>query len=395
MTGSCVSMLGSRITAIAYPLLALYLTNSPTVAGLVAFTATAPYIVVYMPAGALVDRWDPRRTLLVCESGRGAAIAIFTVTLAAGRLSVFQLVAAVLVEKTLEIFSTLADQRYIRSLVPPDQASSAQASVEVRAHTVMLAGRPIGGLLFSLAPILPFFADALSFAVSVSTIARLTSNRVVAARSVPVSWRPQLKQLENDISTGLKWMLRDRYARASMTLSAGATLIAQALIMIVLAEAHTSRLSSFTVGLVLAASGAGGVLGSVAASRLPRPPKASLILVQMLAWAGTFAVLAASGGRSLLCLAIVMAALSVTGALGNIEIGTYLVRNVDENMLARVTSIGRLMTFSAVGGGPVLGGGLIQWYGAQHAVRVLFMMTLALALLAMCSPAMRYREVLQ
>jgi MFS family permease len=392
MTGSYVSMFGSRITTIACPLLALYLTNSAVTAGFVAFAATAPSVLVYIPAGALVEHWEPRRTLLACESGRGVAITVIVVTLAAGELSVSLLVAAVIVEEILEVFSTLAEQRCVRSLVPPDQASSAQASIEARAHAVVLAGRPIGAFLFSLTPILPFLADALTFMVSVSTISRLKSKRVDSAQEASAPFTQQLARLRSDINDGLKWLLHDRYARVAMTLAAGTTLVGQALIMVFIAEAHMSGLSPGTMGLVLAASGGGGVLGSMVASRVPTPPKASLILFQMLAWAGAFAILIESNRPSFLRLALVMATLSLTGALGNIEIGTYLIQNVDENMLARATSIGRLMTFSAYAVGPALGGVLIQWHGVQNAVLSLFWITLALTLLTLCSPSMRYRE---
>src|SRR5229473_862040 len=81
MAGSFISMLGSRISTIACPLLALYLTSSPFDAGLVAFAATIPSVLVYIPAGALVDRWDPRHTMLTAEAGRGVAIAVVTATL--------------------------------------------------------------------------------------------------------------------------------------------------------------------------------------------------------------------------------------------------------------------------------------------------------------------------
>jgi MFS family permease len=389
LAGSYVSMFGSRITTIACPLLALYLTNSPAVAGLVAFAATAPSILVYIPAGALVDRWEPRRTMIICESGRGVAIAIITISLAVGRLSLLLLIGVVFTEEILEVFSTLAEQRYVRSLVPLDQAPSAQASIEARANAVVLAGRPVGAILFSIAHILPFLTDALSFVASVSTITRITSKRAVGPRPDTPSWQKQVWRLGRDITEGLRWLFNDRYARAAMTLSASSTLIGQALIMVFLAEAHTSGLSSVTVGFVLAASGGGGVLGAMVASRVPTPPKISLILVQLMAWAGAFAILAVSHQPSLLCLAFVMAAQSLTGALGNIEVATYLSRNVDENMLGRATSIGRLMAFSAYAVGPALGGILIQWHGAQHAVFALFWFTAAFALLGFCSPSMR------
>ena len=393
MAGSYVSMFGSRITTIACPLLALYLTNSAVTAGLVAFAATVPSVIFYIPAGALVEHWDPRRTLLVCESGRGSVIAGVTLALATGTVNVYELAAAAFIEEILEVFSTLADQRFVRSMVSPDQASSAQASVEARAHAVVLAGRPVGAFLFSLAHILPFLADALSFVASVGTVARLASSKVAAVdtgKALP--FRQLLERLKGDIGDGLKWLIKDRYARAAMTLSASTTLIGQALIMVFLAEANESLLSPVTVGLVLAASGGGGVIGSMVASRFPPPPKVSLILFQMPAWAVAFLILAVSDRLSFIYLGLIMATLSLFGALGNIEIGAHLIRNVNENMLARATSIGRLLAFSAYAVGPILGGVLLQWYGPKHAVVALFVITCFLAIVTCFSPSMWYRE---
>lgn len=67
--------------------------------------------------------------------------------------------------------------------------------------------------------------------------------------------------------------------------------------------------------------------------------------------------------------------------MGNIELNTNLIRGVDEGMLARVTSIGRMMTFGACAIGWAVGGILAQ-VNARHAVGVLFVMTMALPALA-------------
>lgn len=397
MVGSFVSMLGSRVSTIACPLLALFLTNSPFDAGLVAFAATVPSVLVYIPAGALVDRWDPRRTMLVCESGRGVTIAIIAVSLAISRPSIVLLIPVVIAEEILEVFSTLADRRCVRDLVPSDQASSAQASIETRAHVVVLAGRPLGVFLFSVGSILPFLADALSFIVSVSSIVSLKAKRIVAPRPTRIS----RQRLHDDIFAARDWLLKDKYARAALPLSAGATLIGQALIMVFLAWARTSSASSAWMGLVLAASGIGGVLGALAAPRFRMPFPISLVLLQMLAWAVALMLLAiwgslgAWGPWSFPCMAIVMAVQSLTGALANIEIDTYLVRSCDENMLARVTSFGRLMAFSASAVGPLLGGVLFEFYGARNAVFGLVAIMWILALLACFTPSMWNRPVVE
>jgi MFS family permease len=393
MAGSFFSMLGSRISSIAFPLLALFLTNSPFDAGLVVFAATVPSVLVYLPAGALVDRWNHRKTMLVCEFGRGVAIATVAVSYVVGKPSILLLIPVVVVEELLEVFSTLAERCCVRYLVPEDRVPSAQVDIETRAHVVVLAGRPLGVLLFSIRPVLPFIADAASFAVSILSILSIAKPKIEPGADTRPH-RRQAKPLGKDIGEAFDALLNDKYASVALALSAGTTLIGQALIMVFLASAHTSGLSSGGVGLALAASGAGGVLGAVSAPRLRKPSKVSLVLLQMLAWVAALVFLATWGWRSFLWIAATMAILSFSGALGNIEIDTYLIQRIDENMLAKVTSFGRLIAYSASAVGPVLGGLLIQFLGIQDAVFALVAITSVLALLACSTQSMRDRQAI-
>jgi MFS family permease len=418
LAGSSVSMLGSRMTTIAYPMLVLYLTGSPVTAGWVAFAATAPSVLVYMPAGALVDRADPRRVMLLSEFGRGVAVATVVVTVALGRPSILLLVVTAVIEEILEVFSTLAERRYVCSLVKQHQASSALVRIEARTHVVVLAGRPLGGFLFELEPILPFFFDTVSFIISIGALIGIKSRRSIdpVAASFPgiimptsflkrialkfrvnkLSSRPDLatdRQLRNDMKEGLHWLRHNRFARTAVALSASTTLICQALIMIFLANAHAQHTSSLSVGIVLAASGAGGVLGSMTASRWSAPPWCSWIQLQMCTWSAAFMFLVISGRQSfILTAASVMIILGFTGALGNIELDAYLMQNAAESMQARITSIGRVMSFGACAIGPVLGGILVHLNGMRSAVFFLFAMTAALAAVSILNPSMRSRR---
>src|ERR1051326_2442843 len=72
--GAGFSYLGSRMTALVYPILVLWSGGSTTVAGLLGFTALLPQLVVQLPAGAHVDRRDRRRLMLACELGCGLAL---------------------------------------------------------------------------------------------------------------------------------------------------------------------------------------------------------------------------------------------------------------------------------------------------------------------------------
>lgn len=387
LRASSVSMLGSHATTVAYPLLVLRLTNSPFDAGCVAFAAAAPSILVHMPAGALVDRWDPRRAMLVSELGRGVAIAAVAIALALGRSSLPLLTAAAVIEGVLEVFSTLAERRYVGSLVGRHQASSALVRTEARTHVVLVAGRPLGGLLFGIRPILPFLADVASFIYSVTTLIRINSRRTGGGRMDVRCGSAPSRRLRNDIWNGLCWLHEDQFACAVIILFSIGTLIFQALIMVFLADAHAQQLSTPTIGMVLAASGVGGALGSVAASRLLPRVGYSWIRVQTSVWCLGFAVLALLAERQFLLMAVVMAILGFTGALGNIELDTHLMRSVEKDMLARVTSVSRLMSVGACAIGPALGGILVQGFGVQRAMLCLFFITPVLLLLSAITPS--------
>ena len=118
---SSVSMLGSHVSTIAYPLLVLRLTGSPFTTGCAVFAATAPSMLAYIPAGALVDRWSrrwsPRWVMLLSEVGRGVAIGAVVATLAFGKPMVWLLMAVAVIEGVFEVFSVLSERSCVGSIV--------------------------------------------------------------------------------------------------------------------------------------------------------------------------------------------------------------------------------------------------------------------------------------
>jgi MFS family permease len=66
--GQALAEVGFSASMIAFPLLVLVLTGSPVLSGLVLTVDATAQLVVGLPAGALVDRWDRRRIMLCCEA---------------------------------------------------------------------------------------------------------------------------------------------------------------------------------------------------------------------------------------------------------------------------------------------------------------------------------------
>jgi MFS family permease len=386
---SSVSMLGSHVTTIAYPLLVLHLTGSPLTAGCAVFAATAPSVFAYIPAGALVDRWSrrwgPRPVMLLSEVGRGVAVGTVAGTLAVGKPMVPLLMAVAVVEGVLEVVSGLAERSFVGSIVRRDQVSSALVRAEARTHVVLVAGRPLGGLLFDIGPIFPFLADLASFVYSAAVLFRIKDSDLAREAVEAPCESPAKDSLLADIRQGLRWIHGDKFARITILSFSIGTLIFQALIMIFLGEAHSRQLSALGIGMVLAASGVGGALGSVVAKRLLPRVGYAWALIQMSIWVIGFAFLILPVGRQFLFTAIIMAVLGLTGALGNIALDTHLMR-ANQEMLARVTSVSRLASFAACAIGPIMGGVLVQEFGVQRAMFYLFFFTPVLLLLALFTP---------
>jgi len=389
MFGSSISMLGSRISTVAFPMLVLHLNNSPLVVGLVAFAAIAPSMLVYVPAGVLVDRWNPRRVMLISESLRGLTIASVVIALAMFNQSVniWFLICAMVVEEILEIFSTLADRRYLNRVMEHDKIEKRQASIEVRTHAVVLAGRPVGPFLFVIEPFLPFLADAVSFLASVTSLLLL---RPIDEPRGEARRRPPGKVFE-DIRQGFVWLSRDRGAWLTVLLMAVTSMVAQALILMFLVMAHSRQLSTIAIGVVLAASGAGGATGSFCSRIVLSVMRGFWLPIQMVAWSVVLAFLALAGGQSVYWSAGAMFILGFTGAIGNIEFGTYLVRNVSDDMIAKVTGIGQMLAIGACALGPLLGGYTVEHWQVQGTIGILLVIVVVLALASLLMPEVSKR----
>jgi MFS family permease len=374
--GSAASMLGSRLSTIAFPMLILAITGSAVTAGFAVFAVIMPSILVYIPAGVLVDRWNPRWTMLASECGRGLAIAIIVGMLAFHRPEVPAIVGCAIAEEILEVFATLAERRYVSALAGPDLSCSALMRTEARSHAVVLIGRPLGGLLFEIGSPLPFAADALSFAVSITSLFGLRD--VIPARGSGAD----LRQVGREMYDGLRFLCGDFRSRMTVAMKAPMTLVSQALIMIFIVEAHGSDMSAIVVSSVLACSGIGGFIGALAGPRLPILGNHSRVKIQLLMWAVALFILSISGSSwQLYCMAGVMIMFGFTGAMGNVEFDMYLAARAPD-MLGRMTSIERLMSFAASATGPAVGGILAQECGYQTAVRWLFALTVGVGLLS-------------
>jgi MFS family permease len=257
--GQVLSDLGTQIGSLAYPLLVLALTHSALIAGVVGTSASVAAFAVRLPAGALADRIDRRRTLVLCDAVRTVALAALAVLVATDVVAWPVVLVVAVVDRVGETLFNPASIAALPLIVHDEHLEAAWAVSEGRQFAANIVGPPLGGFLYGLGRAIPFLVDAVSYGVSV-----LTSLGLRGEFAVPAT-ESERRGLWAESLDGLKLLWQDRLLR---TVLMGAPLINFAItgaIFTVILGLRRDGVSAFVIGLAEAVIMVGGLIGAVVA----------------------------------------------------------------------------------------------------------------------------------
>ncbi|MFD0040385.1 MFS transporter [Streptomyces anulatus] len=271
--GQTASQLGEHTTLVVLPLFAvLTLDAGAGQLGVLRAVGQAPILLLSLLAGAWVDRWRARTVMVLTDAARAVALGAAAV---AGLLGLLGLPALFVVAFTVGALSVLFDVAYQASLVRMvrrDQLVRGNSALEGSRSAAQIAGPALGGALVSLlsAPVAAA-AGALFFAVSFVSLRRIRRPEAVPEHVAPVPERPEhAAPVRGRIREGLRFVAGNAWLRAVCLASAAFQLsFAATMTGYLLFLPRELHLTGATIGLTLAATGPGALLGSVLAARLP------------------------------------------------------------------------------------------------------------------------------
>ena len=173
-----VSSTGDGAFIAALPLLAVTITRDPRLISVVTAATFLPWMLLSLPAGALVDRCDRVTLMWRAQAVQAAVVVAVTIAVLFRQADIAVLGVAGLLLGSAEVIFSNAAQSMLPALVPPELLPKANGSQQV-SLTVgeSFLGPPVGSLLFAAAAALPFGLDAGSFAGSAALLARLPRTR--------------------------------------------------------------------------------------------------------------------------------------------------------------------------------------------------------------------------
>jgi MFS family permease len=262
--GQVLSDIGTQIGMLAYPLLVLALTHSAVIAGVVGTVASVAAFAVRLPAGALADRLDRRRTMIACDAVRALALATLAVLVAMDAVAWPVVLVIAVIDRAGDTLFNPASMAALPRIVADEQLEAAWAVSEGRGYAANLVGPPLGGFLYGLGRAVPFLADAISYGISVLTSRGLKGAFGSAAE-------PESRQgLWKEAFDGMKHLWHDSLLRAVLIQAPLINFAFNGAIFTVILGLRRHGVSATAIGGVEAVIMVGGIAGAVLAPQIGR-----------------------------------------------------------------------------------------------------------------------------
>lgn len=347
-----VSIAGQGMVLAAVPLLAARLTSDPFQVSLTVAATYAAWLVVGLPAGALVDRWPRRATMVIADIVRALLIAGLAWAVMAGVAQMWLVILSVFLLGVASCFFDPAAQAALPMVVGRDQDALAAANGRMWSLDLLgrnLIGPPLGAALFVASAALPFFGNGVTFALSALLLVGL-------GRLAPPAVADVHPKLMRSVRDGIAYLARNpelRMLTIGMALFNFTYNVAYST-LVLFARDHL-HVSEAGFGVFLAAAAVGGLTAGYLVPKIKRELRASTIYAvglaaQALGWLIVVAVPNAWVAGA--ALAVIGAASMAVTILG----GTARQKLTPDSHLGRVSATTRVAGIGAAAFGAVVGG---------------------------------------
>ncbi|HET6938398.1 MAG TPA: MFS transporter, partial [Nocardioides sp.] len=349
---SGISLAGDSAWFVAFAWTAATVTD-PATAGLVLGAGTIPRALTALFGGALADRYDARRVVVLANAGRIAVLVVGTLLAGAAGLGVPLLLAIAVGFGVLDALHNPAAMTLPRTLVRSEDLPAAAGLMQVTGRLARFGGAPLGGVLVAVGGLrLVMLVDAATFAL----VAAFVGIALAPRYPRPLTSTGSVRQ---DLGAAAQYLRSTPSVRALVVSLSGLNLfVGPALAVGVTVHVHRSGWGAATVGVADALVGVGAAVGAVIAIRFrSRQPARTGLLVLC----GQAVAIALIGVSNLPLLLAATTVVGVTAGLASTQLSGAFQQLIEPAYLGRmgaVTSLGDdvLMPVAMVGFGALVSG---------------------------------------
>jgi Na+/melibiose symporter-like transporter len=367
-TGETVNGAGNAMATIAMPLLAIKVLHVSTfMVGLLTACAYLPWLLVSLPAGALIDWLPSRKVMLACDAVAALLYASVAVAAWLGVLGFGYVLAVACVAGTANVLFVTGYLVQLPTLVPTDRLIEGNIRLQASVSVAQVSGPGLSGWVVQTIGA----ASALMFNAATFLVSAICLLRIRAPDREPTQSPARMRR---NISRGLRFVAHDQYLGRIAAWAALSNLgFGGYEALVVLFLVRCLHLSSFTVGLVVTTTGGGAVVGAMVANRVVRKlgTARGLLAATTCAMPCVLLVLCTAPGPRL---AFFVAGIII--AIGGISIANVIIASFRQSyapagMLGAVTGTMRFIMMGPCSLGALLAGLLGTWLGVLHALWIM------------------------
>ncbi|WP_323747750.1 MFS transporter [Catenulispora rubra] len=391
--GQSVSEIGSSITVLALPLAAVVLLDAGTFqVGLLTAMSTVPFLLVALPAGAMVDRAAKHRLMMWCDLGRLLLMAsVPLATLPGLHLTYLHLLIVALLAGVLTVFFDVAYQSYLPTLLEREDLVDGNGKLGVTQSFAQFAGPSLGGVLVgALGAARALVADAASYGLSALSLL------LIRTPEPPPHANHKERRIRDDIKEGLHFVVGHPILRKVVACTGTSNLFSAMLLAVEIPfMVRVLHLKPSGVGLVLTLAAVGGMVGGLVARPLAdRFGSARIIWLAPLAL-GLPAFLAplATPGWGVLFYPAGLAFFGMMAVVYNVAQVSYRQAITPHALLGRMNASVRFIVWGTMPLGALLGGVVGTWFGLRPTLWIAVIGSYAAVAWVFFSPLRHMRDV--
>jgi MFS family permease len=265
-SASLITNLVDGVLRLAAPLLAVSLTEDPILIGALTALGLLPWLFFAIPIGAIVDRVDRRKALVLGNSLRAAIALFIAFAVSQGFINIWLLLISVFFFGICEVLVDTTSQAVLPQILDKSNYERGNSRLQISEVIVsQFAGAPLSGLLYAVSIALPFFFSTTGFILAGLLILLFPFEREINARKEGDAGQAKLG-LKGDIKFALNYLYQDKQIFSIVvitTLLGFFYSLSNAIApLFILKELNVSPA---LFGVVLAIQGVGALAGSIAA----------------------------------------------------------------------------------------------------------------------------------
>ena len=388
-----MSEVGSAVTTLALPMIAVLVHNASTLeVGLLGAMSTLPFLLISLPAGAVVDRKPKHRLMMWCDVGRFLLLAsIPLATLPGLRITYPHLLVVALLTGVLTVFFDVAYQSYLPVLLDKEELIDGNGKLGTTQSFAQFAGPSIGGgLVGLLGGARAVAVDAASYVVSAISLF------LIRKQEPEPQPRHADQRIRDDIKEGLHFVVKHPILRQVVACTGTSNFFGSMMFALempfLIRELHVKPA---VVGLLLSIGAIGGMVGGLLAGPLAkRIGSARIIWFSTLVFSiPMFLIPLARPGWGALLYAAGFFAFLVMAVIYNVAQVSYRQAITPPELLGRMNASVRFIVWGTMPLGAALGGVLGSAIGIRETLWISVIGSYCAGFFVFFSPLRHMRDV--